>query len=143
MSTIGSPMTEHNEVPLRIPEMFGDVIAGRARITEINPNGVANLEFTFDDDEVGKAASKLIHGVSVKGMSISANGMGHIEAVTIKEPTIHDEPDCTNSEGLTPNGCLYPEPHKHGFACDNTCQECEKDCHPHCPAFDLDEWKAS
>lgn len=42
---------------------------------------------------------------------------------------VHIEPDCRDH-----NGCKYPDPHHHGFACDNTCQECWGICHPDCPA---------
>lgn len=44
---------------------------------------------------------------------------------------VHDEPDCTDIH----NGCFYPEPHKHGFACDRSCNECHGHCHPSCPEY--------
>lgn len=47
-----------------------------------------------------------------------------------QEPgAIHREPDC-----LGYNRCRVMEPHKHGFACDKTCNECWGLCHPDCPA---------
>lgn len=51
----------------------------------------------------------------------------------MSEPRIgvHYEPDCTDIH----NGCFYPEPHKHGFACDRTCKECYGFCHPDCPEY--------
>lgn len=42
---------------------------------------------------------------------------------------IHEEPQC-----LGYNRCTYLEPHKHGFECDKTCEECWGICHPNCPA---------
>lgn len=43
---------------------------------------------------------------------------------------IHREPDCLGAPG-----CTYPEPHRHGYACDRTCEECHHYCHPDCPAW--------
>lgn len=48
------------------------------------------------------------------------------------KPTVHQEPDCVMNNEL----CTYPEPHKHGFACDKTCPECHGKCHKDCPAHD-------
>ncbi|QFG09191.1 hypothetical protein PBI_SPORTO_60 [Arthrobacter phage Sporto] len=42
---------------------------------------------------------------------------------------IHREPDCRGH-----NDCMYPEPHRHGFPCDQNCTECWGLCHPDCPA---------
>jgi hypothetical protein len=44
-------------------------------------------------------------------------------------PIVHKEPDC-----LGYNRCKVLEPHKHGLACDKTCNECWGDCHSNCPA---------
>lgn len=44
-------------------------------------------------------------------------------------PMVHQEPDCEGGDG-----CMAPEPHRHGFACDKTCMGCAGYCHDDCPA---------
>ena len=53
---------------------------------------------------------------------------GIMEVSLIPGSTTHFEPDCMDSKG-----CHYMEPHHHGFACDETCEECQGKCHPACP----------
>lgn len=53
----------------------------------------------------------------------------HVNAEAFHNEWVHDEPDC-----LGYNRCTYQEAHKHGFACDKTCNECWAVCHPNCPA---------
>lgn len=40
----------------------------------------------------------------------------------------HEEPKCDGS-------CGVKDPHRHGFSCFKSCDECGAFCHPSCPAF--------
>lgn len=64
------------EVPLKID----NVVVGVATVKVSEVDGIADVEFKFNEDEAGQKASAIFHRGSLRGVSVSPDGIGKIDA---------------------------------------------------------------